>query len=71
MMTFFASFVTHASQTEENIAIVNDEYVPIDYKLKSKDRVKIIVDVLSYGPREDWMEIAQTTRAKRKIKDFQ
>jgi len=30
MMTFFASFVTHASQTEENIAIVNDEYISLE-----------------------------------------
>lgn len=51
-------------------AIVNDEYVPIDYTLKNKDRVKIIVDELSFGPREDWIEKAQTTSAKRKIKDF-
>lgn len=51
-------------------AKVNDEYVPIDYKLKSKDRVKIIVDDLSYGPREDWIDKAKTARAKRKIKEF-
>lgn len=51
-------------------SIVNDEYVPIDYQLKNKDRVKIITDELSYGPREDWIEKATTTHAKRKIREF-
>jgi len=51
-------------------AFVNDEYVPVDYKLHNKDRVKIITDDLSYGPREDWIDKAKTTHAKRKIKEF-
>ena len=50
---------------------VNDEYVPIDYVLKNKDRVRIVTDDLSYGPREDWIEKAQTSHARRKIKEFQ
>lgn len=51
-------------------SIVNDEYVPVDYQLKNKDRVRIITDNLAFGPREDWIEIAQTSHAKRKIKEF-
>jgi len=51
-------------------AIVNDEYVPVDYVLKNKDRVRIITDNLSFGPREDWVEKAHTTKAKKKIKEF-
>ena len=51
-------------------AIVNDEYVSVDYILKNKDRVKIITDVLSFGPREEWMQLAKTAYAKRKIKEF-
>ena len=51
-------------------AVVNDEYVPLEYKLKNKDRVKIITDELSYGPRDEWEKIAKTTRAKRKIREF-
>ena len=51
-------------------AFVNDNYVPIDYKLQNKDRVKIITDDLSYGPREDWIDKAHTTLAKRKIEEF-
>ena len=50
--------------------LVNEEYVPIDYVLRNKDRVKIITDDLSYGPREDWLEKAQTSFAKNKIKEF-
>ena len=50
---------------------VNDEYVPIDYVLKNKDRVRIVTDDLSYGPREDWIEKAQTSHARKKIKEFQ
>ena len=49
---------------------VNDEYVPIDYILQNKDRVRIITDDLSYGPREDWIDKAQTSYAKKKIKEF-
>ena len=52
-------------------AFVNEEYVPIDYSLQNKDRVKIVTDELSSGPREDWIKKAQTTYAKRKIKEFQ
>lgn len=51
-------------------AIVNDEYVPVDYILKNKDRVRIVTDNLSYGPREDWIDKAHTSLAKRRIKEF-
>ena len=49
---------------------VNDEFVPIDYALKNKDRVRIVTDELSYGPRIDWIDKVQTSLAKRKIKEF-
>lgn len=51
-------------------AIVNDEYVDVTTPLKNKDRVRIITDDLSFGPREDWEEKAVTTYAKRRIRDF-
>ena len=51
-------------------AVVNDEPVPVDYVLKNKDRVRIITDELSYGPREDWIDKAHTSTAKKKIKEF-
>ena len=49
---------------------VNDEYVPIDYILQNKDRVRIVTDDLSYGPREDWIDKAHTSLAKKKIRKF-
>ncbi len=51
-------------------AIVNDRVVEPDYVLKSKDRVRIITDILSYGPREDWLDKTVTTQAKRLIREF-
>lgn len=51
-------------------AVVNDKVVDPAHELKTKDRVRIITDVLSYGPREEWLDKVQTTKAKRKIKEF-
>ncbi len=51
-------------------AVVNDKVVDPEYQLRNKDRVRIITDVLSYGPREEWLDKVQTTKAKRKIKEF-
>ena len=51
-------------------AYINDESVPVDYVLQNKDRVRIITDELSFGPREEWLEKTQTSLAKRKIKEF-
>lgn len=51
-------------------AFVNDEYVPVDYVLQNKDRVRIVTNDLSYGPREEWLDIAKTSLAKSKIKEF-
>jgi len=51
-------------------AYINDESVPVDYVLQNKDRVRIITDELSFGPREEWLEKTHTSLAKRKIKEF-
>lgn len=51
-------------------AIVNDEVVSTDYELKSNDIVKIITSDLSYGSREELLDKAHTSYAKRKIKEF-
>ena len=51
-------------------AIVNEEPVTLDYKLQNKDRVKIMTDPRSFGPRPDWQEKAKTARAKRLIREF-
>ena len=51
-------------------AIVNNRIVDPDYILNNKDRVRIITDIMSYGPREEWIDKVQTTRAKNYIKNF-
>ena len=51
-------------------SFVNDEYVPVDYVLKNKDRVRIVTDELSFGPREEWAEKAHTSYAKKLILEF-
>ena len=51
-------------------AVVNDKSVDADYVLQNKDRVRIITDILSYGPREEWLDKVRTTKAKRKIREF-
>lgn len=51
-------------------AVVNDKTEDPDYILHNKDRVRIITDIMSYGPREEWIDKVQTTKAKRKIREF-
>ena len=51
-------------------AIVNSNMVPLDYKLKSDDIVKIITNNNSSGPSREWLNIVRTTQAKNKIKAF-
>ncbi len=51
-------------------AIVNDKREPVDYVLKNKDRVRVITDTMSYGPRNEWIDKVQTTKARRKIIEF-
>ena len=51
-------------------AFVNDEYVNVNYELKNKDRIRVICDDLSFGPREEWIDIAKTSYAKKMIKEF-
>lgn len=49
-------------------ALVNDEDVGLDYKLENKDRIKIVTGAKSNGPKEEWLNMARTTKAKAKIK---
>ena len=51
-------------------AIVNGNIVPLDYKLKDGDIVKINTNKNSKGPSKEWINIAYTTSAKNKIKAF-
>ena len=51
-------------------AIVNESSVYVNYVLNNKDRVRLTTDYLSYGPREEWIDLAKTTYAKSKIREF-
>ncbi len=51
-------------------AIVNDQAVPFDYKLKNNDRVRIVTDPKVFVPKNDWLDKVVTTHAKRKIREF-
>ena len=48
---------------------VNGEEVKLNYKLKNKDRIIVIVND-KCKPEKRWINIVKTTLAKKKIKDY-
>ena len=50
-------------------AIVNDNIVPLDYKLKDGDIIKVNVNKNS-KPSKEWINIAFTSQARNRIKSF-
>lgn len=50
-------------------ALVNDEIVQIDYKLKNDDIVKINTNESS-TPNRDWLKFVRTSQARNRIKAF-
>ncbi len=65
------AYRVHTSVGHQMIgAMVNDNIVPLDYKLKNNDIVKINTNKNSKGPSKEWVNIAYTTSAKNKIKSF-
>ncbi len=48
-------------------AIVNDKIVPIKHKITNGDRIDILTSKIQ-TPKQDWLNIASTTRAKAKIR---
>jgi guanosine-3',5'-bis(diphosphate) 3'-pyrophosphohydrolase len=48
-------------------AKVNNKLVPISYKLKGGDQVEVITSS-KQTPKEDWLKIVKTTKAREKIK---
>lgn len=51
-------------------AIVNNSIVPLDYKLKNNDIVKINTSKNSKGPSQEWLNIVKSTQTKNKIRAF-
>lgn len=52
-------------------AKVNGEYVTdLGQTLKNRDRITVITDDYSYGPRAGWLNKVNTSNAKKKIKEF-
>ena len=51
-------------------AVVNDDNVPLDYVLRNNDRVRILTDELATGAKPEWEDLAKTTYAKRRIREF-
>lgn len=66
----FAYGISEDLGNRMSYAIVNDREVSDDYRLKNKDRVVIITDNYSYGPKEEWLDTVQTTKAKTLIRKF-
>lgn len=50
-------------------AIVNDNIVPLDYKLNTGDIIKINTNKAS-TPSKDWLSFVVTTGAKNKIRAY-
>ena len=51
-------------------ALVNDKAVSLNYVLNSKDRVRILLGDLSYNISDEWESYAQTSYAKKLIKEY-
>lgn len=51
-------------------AVVNENPVPLSYTLQNGDRIRVITDTLSEGPRSEWQTMVATTRARKRIREY-
>ena len=51
-------------------ALVNGKSVNYDYELKDGDTIRIITDFNADGPTKEWLSMAKTARAHKKIREF-
>ncbi len=51
-------------------AKVDGKIVPLNYQLKSGDRVEVLTSKRERGPSRDWLAVVKTTRARNKIKQW-
>jgi GTP pyrophosphokinase len=51
-------------------ARVNGKIVPLHYELQNGDQVEILTAKRERGPSRDWLAVAKTTRARKKIKQW-
>jgi len=64
------AYKIHSEIGNKMVAVmVNDKMVPIDYILTNNDRVKILTDNKSTGPQVEWLDLAKTKTARKRIKE--
>jgi GTP diphosphokinase / guanosine-3',5'-bis(diphosphate) 3'-diphosphatase len=51
-------------------AKINGRIVPLHYKLKNGDFVELLTSTSGRGPSRDWMAVAQSSRARNKIRQW-